>query len=136
MRKKTRQLGTPSREKQLLKYANSYVGMQFRRKAPSIEIDCSQFTQLVFAKVGVILPRTSQNQAKIGKEVSKANLRAGDLIFFNIPDRNAAKDSVGHVAIYAGNGKMIHCLPTSNVFLNDMNKPYWNDKYLFARRVL
>ncbi|MBP1996692.1 C40 family peptidase [Paenibacillus eucommiae] len=125
-----------SREKKMLKYAKSFVGMQFRRNPPSLEIDCSQFTQMVFAKVGVSLPRTSQDQAKQGVAVSFADLRLGDLVFYHIPERNAAKGSIGHVAIYAGKGKIVHCLPTSNFFLTDMNKPYWKTKYLFARRVL
>ncbi|WP_169082169.1 NlpC/P60 family protein [Paenibacillus sp. PL91] len=57
-------------------------------------------------------------------------------MFYHIPARNPVKGSVGHVAIYAGKQKIVHCLPTSNFFLTDMNKPYWKEKYLFARRVL
>ncbi|WP_418037843.1 C40 family peptidase [Paenibacillus xylanilyticus] len=136
MRKKTRRLGVPSRARVMLKYANSFVGIQFRSNPPPLEIDCSQFTQMVFAKVGVKLPRTSQDQAKQGVEVSFTDLRPGDLVFYHIPDRNRVPGSVGHVAIYAGKGKIVHCLPTSNFFLTDMNKPYWKVKYLFVRRVL
>jgi cell wall-associated NlpC family hydrolase len=110
--------------------------MQFRRHPPPLELDCSQFTQMVFAHIGVKLPRTSQAQAKQGLAVNLDDLLPGDLIFYHVPDRNLALEDVGHVAIYAGHGKMVHCLPTSNVFLTDMAKPYWNDKVRFARRVL
>jgi cell wall-associated NlpC family hydrolase len=91
---------------------------------------------MVFAKVGVKLPRTSQAQSLLGMPVAKADLRPGDLVFYHIPDRNPEPGSIGHVAIYAGKGKIVHCLPTSNFFLTDMNKPYWKVKYLFARRLL
>ncbi|CAM3318204.1 C40 family peptidase [Paenibacillus taichungensis] len=117
-------------------YAKIFVGMQFKRNPLPLELDCSLFTQMVFAKFGIKLPRTSRDQAKKGFDVNKNDLRPGDLIFFHIPDRNPASGSVGHVAIYANKQKMVHCLPTSNVFLTDMNLPYWKNKYLFAKRIL
>ncbi|WP_336775082.1 C40 family peptidase [Paenibacillus sp. MMO-58] len=104
MRKKIRRLGGQIDSIKMLSYANRYVGMQFKRNPPPLEIDCSSFTQMVFAKVGLRLPRTSQEQAKHGKAVNKADLHPGDLIFYHIPDRNPIKGSVGHVAIYAGRG--------------------------------
>ncbi|MEP7192169.1 MAG: C40 family peptidase [Actinomycetota bacterium] len=58
--------------------------------------DCSGFTQYVFAKVGISLPRTSQQQQAAAKPVS--NPQPGDLVFFGNPS--------GHVGIYAGNGMM------------------------------
>ncbi|MFF2483851.1 C40 family peptidase [Paenibacillus sp. NPDC058071] len=73
MRKKSRRLGVPKRAITLLQFANRYVGLQFRRNPPPLEIDCSQFTQMVFAEVGISLPRTSQDQAKQGVAVSRAD---------------------------------------------------------------
>lgn len=125
-----------TRSIKIINYAKRYVGMQFKKYPPPIEIDCSSFTQMVFAKYGIKLRRTSQEQAKQGVKVDKADLQVGDLIFFYIPDRSPKKGIAGHVAIYAGKQKMVHCLPTSNVFLTDMNKPYWKNKYIFARRVI
>jgi cell wall-associated NlpC family hydrolase len=58
--------------------------------------DCSGFTQYVFAKVGINLPRTSQAQQQAATSVS--NPQPGDLVFFGSP--------AGHVGIYAGNGMM------------------------------
>ncbi|EOS57296.1 C40 family peptidase [Paenibacillus barengoltzii] len=136
MRIKTCRSVAPSRVKQMLIYANRFVGMQYRKHPPRLEIDCSQFTRMVFAKIGVKLPRTSGEQAELGTMVSLEELRPGDLIFYHIPDRNPIEGSVGHVAIYAGKGRMVHCLPTSNVFLTNLNKPYWKAKYLFAKRLL
>jgi peptidoglycan DL-endopeptidase CwlO len=58
--------------------------------------DCSGFTQYVFAKVGISLPRTSEAQQAAATPVS--NPQPGDLVFFGSP--------AGHVGIYAGNGMM------------------------------
>ena len=58
--------------------------------------DCSGFTQYVFGKVGINLPRTSEAQQGAASSVS--NPQPGDLVFFGSP--------AGHVGIYAGNGMM------------------------------
>ena len=58
--------------------------------------DCSGYTQYVFAKVGINLPRTSEAQQAAVTAVS--NPQPGDLVFFGSP--------AYHVGIYAGNGMM------------------------------
>ena len=59
--------------------------------------DCSGFTQSVYANFGVSLPRTSYEQQNAGTEVSYADAQPGDLICYG-----------GHVAIYMGNGRIVH----------------------------
>jgi cell wall-associated NlpC family hydrolase len=66
--------------------------------------DCSGFTKEVFEQYGVELPRNSWKQARVGKKVSRQNLRKGDLIFFN----SQKQKRINHVGIYLGNGKFIH----------------------------
>jgi peptidoglycan DL-endopeptidase CwlO len=58
--------------------------------------DCSGYTQYVFAKVGISIPRTAEDQRAAATPVS--NPQPGDLVFFGNP--------AGHVGIYAGNGMM------------------------------
>jgi len=58
--------------------------------------DCSGYTQYVFAKLGVNLPRTAEAQRQAVTAVS--NPQPGDLVFFGAP--------AYHVGIYAGNGTM------------------------------
>jgi peptidoglycan DL-endopeptidase CwlO len=58
--------------------------------------DCSGYTQYVFAKMGISIPRTSEAQQAAVTPVS--NPQPGDLVFFGSP--------AGHVGIYAGNGMM------------------------------
>ncbi|MBQ6678430.1 MAG: C40 family peptidase [Lachnospiraceae bacterium] len=67
-------------------------------------IDCSAFTQQIFAKNGITLTRNSWTQGGEGKHVDLKKLRPGDLVFYPA----AHKEGIGHVAIYMGNGKIIH----------------------------
>lgn len=70
--------------------------------------DCSGFTQWVFRNhFGIELPRTAGEQASLGSGVSlnnRALWKPGDLIFY----KEAGK--ISHVAVYLGNGEMIHAL--------------------------
>src|SRR5690606_16922673 len=87
--------------------------------------DCSAFVQLVYNKKhGFNLPRTSRNQAKAGKFVSKSNLKAGDLVFFDTNNDGI----INHVGIYIGNGQFIHSSPTNKVGINNLNTGYWKTK--------
>ena len=65
--------------------------------------DCSGFTKLIYEKFGVELPRTAAAQAKVGTEVSINAIQPGDLVFYS-----SGQDYVTHVAIYMGNGQIIH----------------------------
>ncbi len=58
--------------------------------------DCSGYTQYVFGKSGISLPRTAEQQRQATTPVTSP--QPGDLVFFGSPAH--------HVGIYAGNGKM------------------------------
>ncbi|WP_346619198.1 NlpC/P60 family protein [Blastococcus montanus] len=62
--------------------------------------DCSGLTWSSYRDAGITLPRTSRAQSTVGVHVDRAHLQPGDLIFFYSP--------VGHVAMYIGNGLMVH----------------------------
>ncbi|OXM13398.1 C40 family peptidase [Paenibacillus herberti] len=97
--------------------------------------DCSSFTQHVFDKVSVSLPRTAREQGQLGKKVSQSNLKPGDMLFFYTPGRFESNRVVGHVSIYIGNGKMIHTYGEPGVVEGQFNS-YWKGRFLFAKRVL
>jgi cell wall-associated NlpC family hydrolase len=68
--------------------------------------DCSGLVQYVYGKLGVSLPRTSQEQALVGTPVaSLAQAQPGDLVFYAGSD--GTRSAPGHVGIYIGNGQMI-----------------------------
>jgi cell wall-associated NlpC family hydrolase len=62
--------------------------------------DCSGLTQYAYAAAGVSLPHSSAMQSQMGTPVSVGELQPGDLLFFYSP--------VSHVAMYIGNGQMVH----------------------------
>ncbi len=84
------------------------------------------------SKYGVDLPRTSASQAEAGSHVAKADLRKGDLVFFNT---YGPAGSITHVAIYMGDGKIANAL-SKKVEINDLNDDYFSKRYITARRVL
>src|SRR3712207_3192433 len=67
--------------------------------------DCSGLTGFAYKAAGISIPRTSKAQSGFGTPVSKANLQPGDLVFFYSP--------VSHVAMYIGNGQIVHALNSS-----------------------
>jgi cell wall-associated NlpC family hydrolase len=67
--------------------------------------DCSGLTSFSYKAAGISLPRTSKAQSTSGTPVSKGNLQPGDLVFFYSP--------VSHVAMYIGNGQIVHALNSS-----------------------
>lgn len=84
---------------QIVDYAVQFVGNPYVYGGEDIYngIDCSAFTQQVFAHFGIGLPRTSLEQRNSGFEVPYSEARAGDLICYS-----------GHVAIYMGGGRIVH----------------------------
>lgn len=100
--------------------------------------DCSSFVQYLFADKGIQLPRVARDQAELGTKVSRSELQPGDLMFFYVPGRFKTDKTVGHVGIYMGGGKMLHSSPKpeDGVQITDIDKAYWQDTFLFAKRLL
>lgn len=127
---------------ELIRTAKQYLGVPYKfganpYSASNKWFDCSSYTRHVFAEFGVDLPRLSRSQAQEGTAVSRTNLRKGDLLFFYLPGRYKSNDIVGHVGIYMGNGQMIHSSnqPDDGVQITSINKEFWKETYLKARRV-
>lgn len=96
--------------------------------------DCSGLMTYIFKNGGGInLPRTSKQQSNFGTTVSKSELQPGDLIFSSTD----GSGGVSHVGIYVGNGEMIHSpKPGDVVQKSKINTSYWNNTYLWAKRVI
>ena len=89
----------------VVNYASQFVGNPYVYGGTSLTngCDCSYFTQACFGHYGISLPRTSYAQRSSGQAVSYANAKAGDIICY-----------AGHVAIYMGNGKIVHAANAKN----------------------
>ena len=96
--------------------------------------DCSGLIYYVYKNAASItLPRTSSDQYSAGVAVSRSNLKAGDLIFSSTDGTG----NITHVAIYVGDGQMIHAPRNGkNVEKVSISNSYWNKAYVGARRVL
>lgn len=96
--------------------------------------DCSGFTGYVFAKMGLDLSRRSVDQASQGEKVAKADLKAGDLVFFDTSGKN--NGNISHVGIYVGNGKFAHASTRIGVTIDELDSSYYKTRYVTARRVM
>lgn len=72
--------------------------------------DCSGFTQFVYFQNGIVLPRNAREQILIGEEVpfDFGKMQAGDLVFFGRAATASKPAAVTHVALYIGDGRIIH----------------------------
>ena len=92
--------------------------------------DCSGFTQYVFARHGVALPRAVREQYRIGQEV-RDDLAPGDLLFFT-----TAEPGASHVAISVGGDEFVHAPSSTGVVrIEHLSASYWAQRFLGARRV-
>jgi cell wall-associated NlpC family hydrolase len=84
-----------------VRIAMSKIGKPYRYGASGPDaFDCSGLVHWTYRQLGVQLPRTSRAMSGAGRPVAEADLRPGDLVFFYKP--------ISHVAIYIGNGKIVH----------------------------
>ncbi len=99
-------------------YALQFVGNPYVYGGSSLThgTDCSGFSQAVFRKFGISLPRTSGEQSGVGKKISVSSARAGDLIFY------ARNGHVNHVAICIGGGRVVHASnPSTGITTSNIN---------------
>lgn len=118
----------------LISNALNLIGVPYRRGGNSAEtgFDCSGLVRAVYAESwGKILPRRAEEQAAATEQIAKADLKPGDLVFFNTMRR-----AFSHVGIYMGDGKFIHSPRTgTTVRVESMNIAYWEKRFDGARRV-
>lgn len=107
-------------------YALSFVGNPYEWGGESLTegTDCSGFTKSVYEKFQVALPHSADAQRRTGTEVSAiGDAQPGDLVFYETPS---------HVAIYIGNGQVVHAMPQKGICVSEADF----DEILMVRRVL
>jgi len=132
----------------------SYLNTPYRYGGTSQNgIDCSAFTQKVYASAGVSIPRTTAEQFKAGKEVEDKDYLFGDLLFFDTSVKtedhscclipfffffgSSTKPSTpGHVGIYSESGEFYHASKSRGVTRDSLYDYYWEKTFLGARRIL
>ena len=113
--------------------SRAQLGVRYKLGAasPSTGFDCSGLVKYVMAQFGADLPRTSREQALIGRKITRdiASLRPGDLLTFGSGKR------ISHIGIYIGDGRFVHApTPGSRVRVENLanTKASW---WKGARRV-
>ncbi|MFZ1416934.1 MAG: C40 family peptidase [Burkholderiaceae bacterium] len=118
----------------LLGKAMQLIGVKYRFGGtnPETGLDCSGYVQYVYkSSVGVNLPRTAAEQARMGERVATSEVRPGDMVFFNTRGFNNS-----HVGIYVGNGMFVHAPNSrSRVRFDSLESGYWKTKFTGVRRV-
>jgi murein DD-endopeptidase len=113
-------------------HAAKMVGKPYRYGGSSPSgFDCSGLVQYSYRQAGVALPHNTDKQRSASRLVKLADLRRGDLLFFNQEGKK-----YGHVAIYLGDGRFVHAPSSGKSVRSDrLDSPYWKKHLSEARRL-
>jgi cell wall-associated NlpC family hydrolase len=123
----------------VLAQAEFYKGSAYSRGGSfetGSSTDCSGFVQYIYHGFKINLPRSSAEQAQVGKTVTRgemdfSKMLPGDLLFFR-----RGGGHVGHAGIYLGDGRMIHASNYRNgVTITNLREPYYQGTFEVAKRV-
>src|SRR6266567_1537073 len=117
-----------TRAQDLAFFALGLVGVDYRfgGTTPEAGLDCSGLVHYVFQQVtGITLPRTSQEMSRLGIKIATADLKVGDLVFFNTRSL-----PLSHVGIYLGDGRFVHSPSRGGaVEIAAMSASYWRTRF-------
>lgn len=128
----------PSKDKatDLTDYAKSLQGVTkyvYGGQNPPYQTDCSGWTQYIYGKFGITLPRVSKDQARVGTPITFKNMKKGDLMFFSTREDKV----ISHVGIYLGDNYWISNLSSKQNVTILSTWGAWTQKYfLWAQRVI
>jgi len=113
-------------------YAQTMIGKPYRYGGTSPKgFDCSGLVFYSYKQAGVALPHSTDKQRSAARSIKLAELRRGDLLFFNQEGKK-----YGHVAIYVGDGKFVHAPSSGKSVRSDrLDSPYWKKHLSEARRI-
>ena len=115
----------------LLKSFENWKGTRYSFGGDSSRgIDCSALTRRVYREVfSFELPRVTKDQIKVGRHVSRNNLKPGDILYFR-PD-----GKYNHTAVYLGNSLFINASSSKGVILSSLEHSYWSKYFVHGVRV-
>ena len=119
--------------KALIKTAKKYIGVPYKFGGTTPKgFDCSGFVQYVFKQHGMNLPRTADEQYKLGKRTkNRKELVEGDLVYFTTYESGAS-----HCGIYLGDGKFIHASSSKGIRIDELDNTYWKPRYYGGKHIV
>ncbi|MDF1617696.1 NlpC/P60 family protein [Petrocella sp. FN5] len=116
---------------QIVAYAKNFVGTRYRYGGTSLTggVDCSGYTSQIFSKFGYALDRSSRGQGRNGVAVARNQLLPGDLVVYGYGG------SISHVAIFIGNGQIIHATSSYGVRITALDG-YMREPIIGYRKVI
>lgn len=113
--------------------ARSLVGAPYRPGGCDPQgFDCSGFVWFIYRQNGIVLPRTTSEQAQVGSPVIGAELKPADILVF----RTGSGAQGLHTGVYTGNNTFVHSPRNgSTVREESLAIPYWRRSFMAARRV-
>ena len=113
----------------VIQQALRYLGVPYRWGGSTpAGFDCSGFVQYVYAQRGTALPRSVAAQYELGAPVDRADLRPGDLVFF---------DRLRHNGIYIGGGRFVHASSgDGRVSISRVDGDWFRHRWTGGRRVI
>lgn len=120
--------------KRIISEAKKYVGWPYvwAGAHPNTGFDCSGFTQWTYAKAGIKLPRTAQEQYDVSSKIPPGEARPGDLVFYT--GTYQTDKYITHIGIYLGKGKMFDS-NGSGIGIHDIHDPYWKSHLVGFGRI-
>ena len=123
--------------KQLINVASENLGANYKSGGTTKEgFDCSGFMYATFKNLDIILPRSSNDMAKIGKKLEPNEIQKGDLIFF----KTNGKRVINHVGLVidvnSDEIKFIHSATSKGVIISSTKEEYYNKTFTQANRIL
>lgn len=115
-------------------YALNFIGTPYQWGGEDLRngIDCSGLVLKCFGKIGVNLPRTADEQSRVGMKITRLeDLQAGDRLYF----WSKSRGKIGHTGIYLGNGYFVHASSNHGKVATDyLGTQHWLNMLVDARR--
>jgi len=115
----------------LYQFIEEWLDTKYRMGGKSKSgIDCSGFAGVLYeTNYHQLLPRTAREQHHTSEKVEMADLKEGDLVFFN------TRGGVSHVGVYLHNRFFVHASTKEGVMISNLDEPYYKKTFISAGRL-